>query len=76
VVALGQLAFKAYLDFLARRGSELGRVKFSHGARVQVQGMPWLYGSYHPSPRNTYTGKLTDDMLVEIFEKAKTDWKR
>jgi uracil-DNA glycosylase len=75
VVALGQLAFKAYLDFLARRGYQLGRVRFAHGVRVQVQGMPWLYGSYHPSPRNTYTGKLTDDMLVEVFERAKTDWK-
>jgi uracil-DNA glycosylase len=76
VVALGQLAFKAYLDFLARRGSELRRVKFAHGVRVQVPGMPWLYGSYHPSPRNTYTGKLSENMLVEVFEKAKTDWKR
>jgi uracil-DNA glycosylase len=74
VVALGQLAFRAYTDLLARNGCKPGSIKFAHGARARVQGMPWLYGSYHPSPRNTYTGKLTEDMLAEVFERAKTDW--
>lgn len=74
VVALGQLAFKAYVDLAKSKGASLGGAKFAHGARVKVPGMPWLYGSYHPSPRNTYTGRLSEKMLVQVFERVKGDW--
>ncbi len=74
VVALGQLAFKAYLDLVAKRqGSKPRGSKFAHGADLQIPGMPRLYGSYHPSPRNTHTGRLTEEMLLEVFEKAKRE---
>ncbi len=73
VVALGQLAFRAYLDLARRRGRVLRGVKFAHGVRVEIEGLPRLYGSYHPSPRNTYTGKLSEKMLVEVLERAKAD---
>lgn len=76
VVALGQLAFRAYLELARRRGCGVRGVKFAHGARVAIPGLPWLYGSYHPSPRNTYTGKLSERMLVDILEQAKADWMR
>lgn len=68
VVTLGQLAFRAYCNLAGLRG-----IKFAHGARVELEGRPWLYGSYHPSPRNTYTGKLTETMLVEVLERARAD---
>lgn len=73
VVALGQLAFKAYLDYARSRGHGVSGVKFSHGVRIGFQGIPRLYGSYHPSPRNTYTGKLSEAMLVEVLERARAD---
>ncbi len=72
VIALGRTGFRAYIDFAKRKGVKVEGV-FSHGVRVKVDGMPWLYGSYHPSPQNTYTGKLTEKMMVDVFEKAKAD---
>jgi uracil-DNA glycosylase family 4 len=74
VVALGQAAFKTYLDLARRRGIRVRGESFAHGKRVKVDGMPRLYCSYHPSPQNTYTGRLTERMLIEVFEKAKADW--
>jgi uracil-DNA glycosylase family 4 len=72
VVALGQLAFKAYLDYVKSRGVNPKGATFAHGACVRIPGLPTLYGSYHPSPRNTYTGKLTESMLLDVLERAKS----
>jgi uracil-DNA glycosylase family 4 len=68
VVALGRFAFDAYLRQRPERGA-----KFGHGAMTipADPGAPILLASYHPSQQNTFTGKLTMPMLVEIFEKAR-----
>ena len=67
-LALGQIAWKAMLPELRRRGWYEGRVpKFSHGARVELAGGRWLLGSYHPSQQNTFTGKLTEPMFDSVF---------
>jgi uracil-DNA glycosylase family 4 len=73
VVTLGHLAFLSYIDFARRRGVSVAGVKFSHGARYEIEGLPRLYCSYHPSPQNTYTKKLTKEMLLSVFERAKSD---
>ena len=67
VLCLGALAFKTYLGHLQRQGVEVRGLRFSHGARYRLDGMPTLYASYHPSPRNTNTGVLTQGMLVKVL---------
>ncbi|HEV2167258.1 MAG TPA: uracil-DNA glycosylase, partial [Thermoplasmata archaeon] len=41
---------------------------FAHGACAPLgPGRPLLWGSYHPSPLNTNTGKLTLPMLTDLL---------
>jgi uracil-DNA glycosylase family 4 len=74
VVALGRTAFDVYLSILSDRGSILGRSAFAFGhARAHKTGdnQPLLIGSYHPSQQNTSTGRLTESMLLDVFEQAR-----
>lgn len=73
VLALGSMAFHAYISHLARSGADARGVKFVHGGVHRFAGMPALYASYHPSPRNTNTGKLSQGMLVGVLRKIRKD---
>ncbi|MDG6958032.1 MAG: uracil-DNA glycosylase, partial [Nitrososphaerota archaeon] len=68
VLALGSLAFGAYVSHLARAGGDARGMRFAHGAVYRVKGGPTLYAGYHPSPRNTNTGRLTMPMLVALLK--------
>ena len=72
VVALGKIAFDAYLNFLKRRGLLPSRKDyiFRHGARYAMPDGKTLLASYHPSNQNTQTGKLTREMFLAIFKEA------
>ena len=58
VVALGKIAFDAYLNYLKRRGLVSIRKEyvFGHGARYEMADRLILLASYHPSNQNTATG--------------------
>jgi uracil-DNA glycosylase len=74
VVALGKLAFDAYLTILRDRGIIRSRAAFAFGhAREHAiaPGQPVLLASYHPSQQNTSTGKLTAEMLGDVFKRAR-----
>jgi uracil-DNA glycosylase len=70
-VALGAFAWSSLLSSLPLIGIPTPRPRpaFAHGAQV-VLGEAWLLGSYHPSQQNTFTGRLTEQMLDEIFTSA------
>ena len=73
VVALGKLAFDNYLAILKDQGIIRTRAPFVFGHNVVHSigdRQPILISSYHPSQQNTSTGKLTDRMLLDVFEKA------
>jgi uracil-DNA glycosylase len=72
VLALGSAAFKAYLRHLSRDGVDVRGLKFAHGEEYSIDGRPKLYASYHPSPRNTNTGVLTQGMLVSVLRRARS----
>lgn len=67
VVALGKIAFDAYLGILRNQGriKKIGQFKFEHGKVHDLQ--PYVITSYHPSQQNTQTGRLTQEMFLEIF---------
>ena len=68
VVALGKIAFDAYLRLLVQRGLLMQpRPVFGHGVRVELPNGQCLIGCYHPSRQNTNTGKLTGAMMDDVF---------
>jgi uracil-DNA glycosylase family 4 len=67
VVALGGFAWQAALRLLAE--SRTPKPKFGHAAVAAVSGVT-LLGCYHPSQQNMFTGRLTPDMLDDVFGEA------
>jgi len=71
-LALGQIGWKALFDALRRQDRHSGpRPKFGHGAAFQLASGQWVLGSYHPSQQNTFTGRLTEPMLDDVFRRAR-----
>lgn len=71
VVCLGSYGWDAALRTLAAAGIPIPKPKprFGHGAEVRL-GDITLLGSYHPSQQNTFTGRLTTDMLDAVLARA------
>jgi uracil-DNA glycosylase len=70
VLALGHIAWIYYLRGLLKRKliTRVSDYQFSHGASYQLpNGLPRLFGSYHPSQQNTQTGKLTLSMFAKVL---------
>ncbi len=72
VVALGAIAWRAYLDHCGRTGVPVPRPRpaFAHNAMIEIGGRT-LLGSYHVSQQNTQTGKLTQAMFDAVLAEAK-----
>lgn len=77
VLCLGSFAW----DAAHRTWRDLGytgprpRTRFGHGAETTLgsdRGSVTLLGCYHPSQQNTFTGKLTEDMLDAVLARART----
>ncbi len=67
VLALGGLAWQATLRVMA---PPRPWPKFGHGATASF-GARTLVGCYHPSQQNTFTGRLTHDMLDTVLRHAR-----
>jgi uracil-DNA glycosylase family 4 len=71
IVCLGKIAFENTLRLYRIQGKHIPRLEFSHGAFYSLgEDLPWLLASYHPSRQNTQTGRLTEQMFDEIWEKV------
>jgi uracil-DNA glycosylase len=67
VLTLGKVAFDTFCKI-----SNLSGLAFYHGACYSIASGKTLLVSYHPSRRNTNTGKLTWQMWINIFETARS----
>jgi uracil-DNA glycosylase len=74
VVALGAFAWASLWPAL---GAVYGvrpprpRPTFGHGVRVDVPDAPTVFGCYHVSQQNTFTGRLTPEMLDDVLSMAR-----
>ena len=74
VLALGKIAWDAYLDVLKQRGIIPSRAayKFGHGAEAELPPpQPCLFGVYHPSQQNTQTGRVTPAMYAQVLRRVR-----
>jgi uracil-DNA glycosylase family 4 len=74
VLALGKIAWDAYLEILKQRGviASHALYKFAHGAECEVTpGSPRLFGIYHPSQQNTQTGRVTPAMYASVLHRIR-----
>jgi uracil-DNA glycosylase family 4 len=75
VLALGKIAWDAYLDILKKDEKIVSRsaYKFAHGAEATFSSdMPHLFGVYHPSQQNTQTGRVTFGMYATALSRIAT----
>ncbi|GGS90393.1 uracil-DNA glycosylase [Planobispora rosea] len=78
VVALGGFAWQAVWPALKDAGYVLPRPRpaFGHGVEVGLSrggaggSSAHLLGCYHPSQQNTFTGRVTAEMLDQVFIRA------
>jgi uracil-DNA glycosylase family 4 len=74
LVALGDFAYRSVWRYLGDRGHGLPkpRPRFTHGLEVAIPDGPVILASFHPSQQNTFTGRLTEEMLDAVFSRART----
>lgn len=74
-LALGSLAWTAMLGALRAGAWSVDAPKFGHeceGRAISPSGRSVaIVGSYHPSQQNTFTGRLTVDMLDAVMQRCR-----
>ncbi|KNX39008.1 uracil-DNA glycosylase [Luteipulveratus halotolerans] len=76
IMTLGAIGWDAVIAAARRVRWEVPRPKprFGHGVEVELRsayGPVRLLGCYHVSPHNTFTGRLTEDMLDAVLRRLR-----
>lgn len=75
ILALGHLAFGACVRALGERMGKSFKYSFAHCGKYRLHSsLPILFASYHPSPRNTNTRRLSMESLVGVLEDIKNSF--
>jgi uracil-DNA glycosylase family 4 len=72
IVCMGGIAFTHTLRMLVDHGYPVPKPRpgFGHGAELSAGPSLSVLASYHPSQQNTFTGRLTEEMLDRVFARA------
>ena len=72
VVVLGAFGWAGLWSAMRAMGMPVPRPvpKFAHGAEIALPDGRVVLGCYHVSQQNTFTGKLTEEMLDAVFTRA------
>lgn len=68
ILALGKIAHDSTVAVLKMKASD---ARFAHGAKHPTPSGTMLFDSYHCSRLNTNTGRLTEEMFVEVVDELK-----
>ena len=72
ILALGKIAFDACLNFYKEKFPIKNKdYVFSHGEKFRLPDNKILVGSYHPSPRNVNTGRISVNKMVSLLNEVK-----
>ena len=66
IVTLGKISHDSTIRAL---GARVAAHPFRHGGRSDIEGLA-VFSSYHCSRYNTNTGRLTEDMFVDVFRQV------
>ena len=72
ILALGKIGWDAVIALARRKGCVLPTAPFGHGMVIELCDGVRLFGSYHVSQQNTFTGRLTPGMLDAVLDDATT----
>jgi len=67
IVVLGGIGYTAVAQHFALKP----RPKFGHGVEIQLDDRRTILCSYHVSQQNTFTGRLTEEMIDSVFSRAR-----
>lgn len=72
IICLGMVGWNAVIAVIGEicKGLPRPKPKFAHGAVCELESTT-LLGCYHVSQQNTFTGRLTENMLDEVLINAK-----
>ena len=71
IVTLGKVAFDNCIKIYKNKYDIKEKYLFKHGKTQFLPNKTILLPSYHPSPRNVNTGIISEEMMVNLFLKAK-----
>ena len=71
IVTLGKVAFDNCIKFYKKNYNFSKKLEFFHGKTYQLPNNINLISSYHPSPRNVNTKVISEEMMINLFKKAK-----
>lgn len=73
ILCLGHFAYNHVTRLLKTKSQSQDSIpKFKHALELDLgRGIPMVFASYHPSPRNTQTGKLTPEAFQSVLSRIR-----